>query len=102
MFSGQFVAFGVNAALTPLGASNAAIWRWMLGLGTIPGIILWIGMYLIPESPRWLVSQGKMDKALGVLRKIRAAASVDSEMKEIQDKDKADKELNAEQAPLKN
>lgn len=99
--SGQFVAFGVNAALTPLGAQNAAIWRWMLGLGTIPGIILWIGMYLIPESPRWLVSQGKMNKALGVLRRIRSAASVESEMKEIQDKDKADKELNAEQATFK-
>ncbi|MFB9769195.1 sugar porter family MFS transporter [Lactiplantibacillus modestisalitolerans] len=99
--TGQFVAFGVNAALTPLGAQNAAIWRWMLGLGTIPGIILWLGMYLIPESPRWLVSQGKMDKALGVLRKIRAAASVDSELEDIKEKDRADKEQNAEQATFK-
>ena len=99
--SGQFVAFGVNAALTPLGANNAAIWRWMLGLGTIPGIVLWLGMYLVPESPRWLVSQGMMDKALGVLRKIRAAAIVDSEMKEIKDKDQADKEESAEQATFK-
>ena len=99
--SGQFVAFGVNAALTPLGASNAAIWRWMLGLGTIPGIILWLGMYLVPESPRWLVSQGKTSKALEVLKKIRSAASVPTEMNEIEAKNKADKAEAAEQASFK-
>lgn len=99
--SGQFIAFGVNAALTPLGAGNAAIWRWMLGLGTIPGIILWLGMYLVPESPRWLVSQNKNSKALEVLKKIRSAASVPSEMAEIEAKDKADKEEAAEQASFK-
>ncbi|WP_048705516.1 sugar porter family MFS transporter [Companilactobacillus ginsenosidimutans] len=99
--TGQFVAFGVNAALTPLGSGNAAIWRWMLGLGTIPAIVLWLGMYLVPESPRWLVSQGKIDKALNVLRRIRAAAVVDPEMKEIKDKDAQDKAESAEQATFK-
>lgn len=99
--TGQFVAFGVNAALTPLGAHNAAIWRWMLGLGTIPGILLWLGMFLVPESPRWLVSQGKLDKAFDVLRKIRAAASVDSEMAEIKSKDEQDKAESEGQGSFK-
>lgn len=99
--TGQFVAFGVNAALTPLGAHNAAIWRWMLGIGTIPGIILWIGMFLVPESPRWLASQGLFDKALGVLRKIREAARVQAEMDEIKLKNEQEKADSENQVGLK-
>ncbi len=46
-------------------------WRWMLGLGAIPGVILFVGMIVLPGSPRWLVSKGRMERALQVLRRIR-------------------------------
>ena len=45
----------------------------MLGLGVIPAMILWIGVRYLPESPRWLVKQGHMQKAQLVLAKIRGS-----------------------------
>ena len=34
-------------------------WRWMLGIGAVPGILLGVGMAVLPESPRWLAAQGR-------------------------------------------
>ncbi|MEM9515572.1 MAG: MFS transporter [Actinomycetota bacterium] len=42
-------------------------WRWMLGFGVIPAVIV---VYLrrgVPESPRWLVHMGRYDEAAHVL-----------------------------------
>ena len=44
-------------------------WRWMFGVGAIPGIALAVGMYFMPFSPRWLVEQGREDEARDVLRR---------------------------------
>ncbi|MDI3418646.1 sugar porter family MFS transporter [Streptomyces luteolus] len=46
-------------------------WRWMFALAVIPGVVLFAGMLRLPESPRWLVSQGRQDEARGVLARIR-------------------------------
>ena len=46
------------------------VWRGMLGLSGVPAILLFIGIYFIPESPRWLVLRGKEDGALAVFNKI--------------------------------
>ncbi|CAL1535161.1 unnamed protein product [Lymnaea stagnalis] len=60
-------------------------WRYMLGLAGVPGVIQFIGFIYLPESPRWLVSKGKDDKARKVLQRIRGKEDVEDEMKEIQD-----------------
>ena len=46
-------------------------WRWMLGLGAIPGAILAAGMLVLPESPRWLAGHNRMPQAEAVLRRLR-------------------------------
>ena len=45
-------------------------WRWMLGVEAIPATIFFVLLFSIPFSPRWLISQGKMDEAKDVLRKV--------------------------------
>ncbi len=45
---------------------NNEIWRGMLGAETLPAILFFIILFLIPESPRWLVLQNKTDKAVKV------------------------------------
>ncbi|KAL9253316.1 Polyol transporter 5-like protein [Drosera capensis] len=44
-------------------------WRFMLGIGAVPSIILAIGVLAMPESPRWLVMQGRLRDAKLVLEK---------------------------------
>jgi sugar porter (SP) family MFS transporter len=65
--SGIMAAYIVNWALK--GAADN--WRWMLGLGALPGLALAIGMYFQPFSPRWLVEQGRDEEALRTLRRAR-------------------------------
>jgi sugar porter (SP) family MFS transporter len=48
-------------------------WRWMLGLGAVPGAILALGMLVLPESPRWLAGHNRMPQAEAVLRRLRAS-----------------------------
>ena len=42
----------------------------MLGLASIPSIIMFIGLLFMPESPRWLIFHKKPEKAWKVLQKI--------------------------------
>ncbi|MEV8565160.1 sugar porter family MFS transporter [Streptomyces sp. NPDC051322] len=46
-------------------------WRVMFGLAVIPAAALAVGMTKLPESPRWLVEQGRADVAHAVLRRLR-------------------------------
>lgn len=51
-------------------------WRWMVGLGAVPSGIFLLGIIWLPESPRWLLKEGKDVKALAVLSKIGNSAFV--------------------------
>ncbi len=80
--SGILAAYIVNWALK--GAADN--WRWMLGLGALPGLALAIGMFFQPFSPRWLVEQGREEEACRVLRRARESdEEVDEEIQEIKD-----------------
>ena len=46
------------------------VWRGMLGLSGVPAILLFVFIYFIPESPRWLVLRGRESSALAVFGKI--------------------------------
>lgn len=82
--TGQLLAYVTNAILgATLGAYHANVWRFMLVIATIPAIMLWIGMFFVPQSPRWLVAQGRYREALDVLKTIRLEKQANKELQEI-------------------
>lgn len=80
---GQLLAFVCNAVLGNTMSDNIHVWRYMLAIATLPAVFLFIGMIKMPESPRWLVSKGRNDEALEVLRKIRTEEQAQIEFDKI-------------------
>lgn len=76
---GILVSYGVNFMF----AANGN-WRAMFFVGVIPGLALWLGMLVMPESPRWLVSAKQRNAASGVLARIRGTKNVGQEIDEIE------------------
>ena len=58
-------------------------WRWMLGVITIPSVVFFILLFLIPDSPRWLFFKNKIEEAKAVLKKL-GSVDAEKEMKEIE------------------
>ena len=81
---GQLLAFIFNAILGNTMGDSSHVWRYMLAIAALPAIILFFGMIKVPESPRWLVSKGKKEEALRVLRKIRDEKQAKLELSEIE------------------
>ncbi len=77
--SGIVVAYLVDYALADIQG-----WRYMFGLAAIPSIALVIGMWRLPDSPRWLISKSKVEQARRVLQRARTASDVSQEIANIQ------------------
>lgn len=65
--SGILIAFLSNYLL--FGVSEEA-WRWMLGIQAIPSLVFFVMVFLVPESPRWLVKNRQSAEAEKVLSSI--------------------------------
>ena len=59
-------------------------WRWMFGLTSAPALLFLLGLFFVPESPRWLAKYGQRERARGVLTRIGGAAYADAALAEIQ------------------
>ncbi|OZC54135.1 MFS transporter [Rhodococcus sp. 06-621-2] len=81
--SGQFAAFVINAIIFNIWGEHESVWRFMLLVAVAPAIVLFFGMLRMPESPRWLVLQGREDEALEVLRQVRSEERAQAEMAEV-------------------
>lgn len=80
---GSLLAFIANYFLVKIMGSvdwihNENIWRMMLGFELVPNIIWFLLLLTIPESPRWLVTKGRLDEAKAVFNKIADAAQIDN------------------------
>ncbi|MEZ5088816.1 MAG: MFS transporter [Micropruina sp.] len=71
--AGSWIPWDLARHIEGLGiaAGNGDIWRYMLVLGTLPAIGLWIGMRLMPESSRWYAAKRRYEEAIGSLKRIR-------------------------------
>jgi sugar porter (SP) family MFS transporter len=74
----------VVAYLVDYAFSTSHGWRYMFGLAAVPSIGLVIGMWWLPDSPRWLISKSKIDEAREILRRARATSDIGPEIKDIQ------------------
>lgn len=63
--------------------SQMGEWRWMLGVGVIPAIILFLGLLGLPDSPRWLYAKNRSQEAFQTLKKIRGTSHVRAEVAAI-------------------
>ena len=77
--------------------NNLECWRPMLYVGVIPALILFIGMFFLPETPRWLMSKGKEDECRKVLSKIESAEQIENSIASM----KSDIAIDASQASWK-
>lgn len=92
--SGQLLAFIVNAFLGNMFGYVSHIWRYMIGFGMIPSVLLFIGMYFVPESPRWLVMKNKISAAMDALQLIRPSReNCETEIGQIQNALEQEKEI---------
>ncbi|XP_069150585.1 probable polyol transporter 4 isoform X2 [Solanum lycopersicum] len=67
------------------GLSPHINWRVMLGVGILPSVFIGIALFVIPESPRWLVMKNRIDEARLVLLKTNENANeVEERLAEIQ------------------
>ncbi len=76
--SGQLLAYLVNAVL-----AHWEAWRWMLGLAALPAVALFVGLFFLPDTPRWYISKGRPEDAAAVLRRTLPAEDVADELARI-------------------
>jgi MFS transporter, putative metabolite transport protein len=63
---GYAVSFAVGYAMSGVGGDS---WRWMLVSGAVPAAVFLLLRAGIPESPRWLISAGRVEEARAVVRR---------------------------------
>ncbi|HTI21161.1 MAG TPA: sugar porter family MFS transporter [Kutzneria sp.] len=78
--SGILIAYIVDDIL-----ADSANWRAMIAAAIIPAVILLVGMLRMPESPRWLLKNGRPDEARAVLHSTLQGQGVETEFDEIKE-----------------
>jgi MFS transporter, SP family, sugar:H+ symporter len=77
---GISASFFSNYFLLRLGENS---WRWMLGVEAAPAVLYFLSLFLVPESPRWLLSRGEEDRARAAFARVSGAAQAEVEWRSI-------------------
>ncbi len=63
---------------------GSEVWRSMLGAEGIPALLFFIIIFFVPESPRWLLVKGKVQRSLTILTRIYGEEKANAQVNEIQ------------------
>ncbi len=77
--------------------SNPESWRPMLWVGVFPAVVLFTGMFFLPETTRWLMSKGREEESRRILTKIEHPEFIDKSINDM----KTQIEIDAGQAGWK-
>jgi len=80
--TGILLAYLVNWVLSFSGASS---WRWMFAAAIVPSLGLFVGVFFVPESPRWLMEQARESDARAVLARVEGAARAEGQLVQIRE-----------------
>jgi SP family sugar:H+ symporter-like MFS transporter len=90
IISGLFIAFLSNYILAGTAGSSVAefwlgfeAWRWMFWVEMLPATIFLLALFMIPESPRFLVLKQRRGEALGVLTRLFGETAATAKVEEI-------------------
>jgi len=64
---GILAAYFTNYLLADIGPNN---WRWMYATEAAPALLFFIGLFFVPESPRWLIKRGREDDATSIFKNV--------------------------------
>jgi MFS transporter, SP family, galactose:H+ symporter len=78
------IILGYLGALALSGLGDAINWRIMLGLAAVPAVLLIPALLRLPETPRYLVLQGRLEAARASLKRSDPDADVDAELASMQ------------------
>jgi sugar porter (SP) family MFS transporter len=81
VITGILLAYVSNYLFMDIAGENS--WRYMLGIGSLPSVLFFLLLFLVPESPRFLIKAGKVAAARAILERSGIAA-VEKEISEIE------------------
>lgn len=96
---GILLSFFVNMLIQQYGAGQPSVagesgitswntaygWRWMLGVLALPSVVFGLLLIPLPESPRWLMKQGRRAEAEATLVRIGGKVAADREIAQIEE-----------------
>src|SRR5271154_2340296 len=84
---GMLVIYFINYGISKAGSGDAWLntigWRYMFASGAVPALLFLVLLFLVPETPRYLMLKGNEAGARAVLNKLGSSAEAEQEMVEI-------------------
>jgi SP family arabinose:H+ symporter-like MFS transporter len=68
-----------------LSFSGKASWRWMFASAIVPSLALFVGVFFVPESPRWLMEKGREANARSVLDRMEGIVNAKTQILQIRE-----------------